>query len=620
MFTPVVRSLAIVACLLVLVTAALVALGPRGSSEGPVGHWVFDKEGIRGKQVADRAGKLPGWITGEVVFTGAEPTTALETHDLPAGVLLRDPVKAGDPVLPRRDLTVLAWVRIDHPTRRSGILSATGDHGAGPRGFVLAAGERASFGLATAGADGTGQWSSVDGKTAFEKGKWYHVAATWDGRLVRLYVNGKLDGSTELAGQLLPAKSAPLIIGAYREEEQQIPLRGAVREVALCHRALDTEEIVQQFDARRKLATASPAAERPYFVIAPYLQFATRTSITVVWETTLPGSSVVRYGVGGLKDTATGPKDVTLHEVHLTGLKPQTGYVYQVSTTDASGQTLTGPLLTFQTAVNPDSAYSFVLIGDTQKNPAVTGKLARLAWARRPNFVVHLGDVVDNGPDKKEWVDELFGPCAELFGRVPVYPTIGNHEKNHANYYRYFSLPGPKYHYRYRYGNADFFVIDSNKLLSPESEQYQWLDRELPRSEATWKFVYHHHPPYSSDDDDYGNTWTGQRSTEGDRNVRQLVALYERHNVDVVFNGHVHVYERTWPIRGGKVDLEKGIVYLTSGGGGGKLENFGPVPTWFKAQTRADFHYCYATIQGGRLSVRAFDHRDMLFDVFEIDK
>src|SRR5262245_22470162 len=153
----------------------------------------------------------------------------------------------------------------------------------------------------------------------------------------------------------------------------------------------------------------------------------------------------------------------------------------------------------------------------------MTKTIAQLAWARRPNFVAHLGDVVDNGPDKKEWVHELFAPCAELFARVAVFPTIGNHEKDHAHYYAYFALPAPKYYYRYTYGNADFFVLDSNKKLGPKSEQFAWLDRELGKSSATWKFVYHHHPAYTSDDNDYGDTWKGEASKMGDPNVRHLV-------------------------------------------------------------------------------------------------
>jgi acid phosphatase type 7 len=250
-----------------------------------------------------------------------------------------------------------------------------------------------------------------------------------------------------------------------------------------------------------------------------------------------------------------------------------------------------------------------------------TARIADAAWKRRPNFVMHLGDVVDNGKDKSEWVEELFRPCAELFSRVAVFPAIGNHEQNDPQYYKYFAVPAPKYHYRYRYGNADFFSIDTNKKkLGKGSEQYEWLDGELAKSDAKWKIVYHHHPCYSSDNDDFGDTFKGKKSSFGDPRVQSLIPLYEKHKVDIVFNGHIHVYERTWPLRGGKVDRKNGTIYITSGGGGGSLEDFTPTPTWFKAQTRSVYHYCYITIHGGRLSLRVFDENDTLFDTMELDK
>jgi predicted phosphodiesterase len=367
------------------------------------------------------------------------------------------------------------------------------------------------------------------------------------------------------------------------------------------------------------------SADSPSFLIAPYLQFATRTSITVMWETDVPATSEVAYGTTvPVAEKAVAKEMTTIHEVALTGLRPNTKYWYQAASTTADGKVLTGKLLTFATAVDDDSAFSFAVIGDTQKNPKVTGKIAKLMYDRRPNFAIHCGDVVDNGPDKKEWVHELFGPAQELFGRVALFPCIGNHEKNHAYYYQYFSLPAPEYYYKYRYGNAEFFVLDTNKRasLKPGGEQFTWLDRELAKSVAKWKFAYHHHPAYSSDSDDYGNTITGKGPfTLGDPNVQNnLVQLYEKYNVDVVFNGHIHLYERTWPLRGGKVDRKSGVVYVTSGGGGGTLEDFGPTPTWFKAETRVDFHFCYVTIQGGEFHLKAFDQEGRLFDYLDLQK
>lgn len=370
-------------------------------------------------------------------------------------------------------------------------------------------------------------------------------------------------------------------------------------------------------------AHAQPPATPPdpaKFVIAPYLQFPTQTSITIMWETTAAGSSVVEYGpratdLKTIDIKSSGP----IHQTTIDGLAPETNYVYRVTTTLEDGTTIKGPLSQFQTAVKDDSAFSFAVIGDTQKNPKMTAKISKVISDRHPHFVMHLGDVVDNGPDKAEWVHELFGPCADLFAHCPILPTIGNHEKNHAWYYRYFSLPEPKYHYGYRYGNAQFFVVDSNKTLKPGSEQYKWLDEELGRSTATWKFVYHHHPAWSSDADDYGDTKKGI-FRYGDQNVRNLVALYEKYKVDAVFNGHIHAYERTFPLREGKVNRKTGVVYITSGGGGGKLEDFAAVPSWFKAQLRVDFHCCYVNIAGGKLEFKAFDQNGQLFDQFEIEK
>ena len=356
------------------------------------------------------------------------------------------------------------------------------------------------------------------------------------------------------------------------------------------------------------------------FVIAPYLQYPTQTSITIMWETAASGTSVVEFGItpGDMKKVEAKSAG-TIHEVKITGLSAETNYVYRASSVLEDGTKVVGPLSQFQTAVKDDSAFSFAVIGDTQRNPRMTAKIARVIADRHPHFVIHVGDVVDNGPDKAQWVHDLFGPCTDLFSHCAVFPAIGNHEKNHAWYYRYFSLPDPEYRYRYRYGNADFFVVDSNKSLKPGSEQYKWLDQELGRSSARWKFVYHHHPTWSSDADDYGNTKKGI-FRYGDLNVRNLVALYEKHKVERrVQRAHsclrADVSASRWQGESPEWDCLRHERRRRR-----RLEDFGALPTWFKAQLRVDFHCCYVTIHAGRLEFKAFDQNGQLFDQFEIDK
>jgi hypothetical protein len=357
------------------------------------------------------------------------------------------------------------------------------------------------------------------------------------------------------------------------------------------------------------------------FRVTPYLQYPTRTSVTVMCETVEPTTCVVTYGpVAPGTSVAEVTTPATVHEIKIDKLIPKSRYLYRVTCTTADGRAFVSPDLSFFTAPDSDDAWSFTAFGDTQKNPKMTGQIAGLMWKRRPNFVLHCGDVVNTGPDPKEWTDELFAPCRDLFGRVAVVPCIGNHEKNHASYYKYFSLPKPEYFYSFTYGNAEFFSLDTNKKVGPGTEQYQWLDRALGASTAKWKVCFHHHPPYSSDNNDYGDTFKTSFTGEGDANARGLVALYEKHKVDIVFTGHVHVYERSWPIRNGKVDQANGITYVTTGGGGGTLEDFSPTPTFFKAEHRSDFHYCYVTVHQGTLRLKAFDKEDRLFDQFEIKK
>jgi predicted phosphodiesterase len=588
----------------------------------PSAHWVFDDASIAGNKVADRAGPLTGTLLGGPKLAIDQPTARLEFTTPSDGVLVKDRAPAGAAYLPREAFSLVAWVRVDEPAEWGGIISCLQDNGPNEFGFILGYNRTAfTFGLAT---QPTKKLTYLAGRTPYERGKWYHVAGVYDGKAMRLYVNGRLDGeSAEQSGPVLYARAAPFVLGRYRDDDEDYPLAGAIKEAMLCPHAVPAESVTAHFAADRALADQpSVIPPGPRFLVEPYLQFATRTTMTVMWETEAPARAVVEYGTRFPPEKSVAiEKPDTLGEVVLSGLEPGTKYNYRVRCTDAEGRTLESRPLTFLTSPGAGDAFSFAVIGDTQRNPVVTQKVAKLIWERRPNFVVHCGDVVDDGAAKWQWTGDLFKPCHELFGRVPVYPCIGNHEKNHAHYYRYFALPRPEYYYSFQYGNAEFFVLDTNtqRNLTDAGEQYRWLDKALAASEAKWKICYHHHPAFSSDDNDFGDSWKGS-TTAGDRRVRNLVPLYEKHNVDVVFNGHIHVYERTWPIRAGRVDQKTGVTYVTSGGGGGRLEDFAPTPAFFKQEFRSDYHFCYVTIHNGSFQLKAFDHEGRLFDQFALKK
>jgi 3',5'-cyclic AMP phosphodiesterase CpdA len=140
--------------------------------------------------------------------------------------------------------------------------------------------------------------------------------------------------------------------------------------------------------------------------------------------------------------------------------------------------------------------------------------------------------------------------------------------------------------YAFTYGNVGVVALDANDVSYEipanfgytEGRQTRWLDRTLAelRSAADVDFivVFFHHCAYS----------TSTHASDGGVRAAWL-PLFARYEVDLVVNGHNHVYERTDAIRGGEVGRpvpvggttdprRDGIVYVTAGGGGKELYGF----------------------------------------------
>jgi acid phosphatase type 7 len=532
--------------------------------------------------------------------------------------------------LPKRNLTAAAWVSINKRYEYGGIVGAIEDNGRYEKGWLLGYdNERFTFSLASKGSDdGDGRLTFIRSKTKYKMGRLYYVVGTYDGKQMRLYVNGQLEADSKAqSGDILyPDKEseAPFVVGGYLDKNESWPHHGRLREVEVFELVALPKLVEKEFKSHIHLTKLAPYLVMPaklQFVVDPYLQYGTLTTMTVMWESTRISNSRVSYG-----ETAAFGKSAELktsdfmHEVTLKGLKAETQYFYKVRSEDDKGQIIESKTSTFQTASKPGTPYAFAVISDTQTNWKVAEKVARFAWAQRPNFLLHPGDLVEDGKNKSHWSRQFFPAMRPLISRVPFYPVLGNHERNAHYYYKYMSLPSPEYYYDFQYGNAHFFMIDSNKRVHPASEQYKWLENKLKASTATWKFVCHHHPAYSSDENDYGNLWKG-KSTRGDRRIRRLTRLYDRYSVDIVWNGHIHSYERTWPVYKGRVvDTGRGTIYMITGGGGGGLESPGPTRPFFQNNVRRGHHYCMIAVNGSTLEFKAFDIEGRLFDTMTIKK
>lgn len=584
----------------------------------PIAAWVLEGSRVEKGRLAPAAGEH-ALILASSPQAETAPVEALYFGGGLTGARLEVDKKKKTPS-PAEAITLLAWVRLDAGARKGGILGRVEDNRYGAGGTYLGYDEtHFVFGLTPGGPGiGEGRLHTIRSARPFQKGVWSLVAATYDGQAMKLYVNGELSSETrEARGPINWYRSGSWSVGAFSDENERVSMIGAMREVEIFDKPLSAETVKGRFEQDSARARSKSGQSPLHFVIAPYLQFPDGDSFRVCMETSVPTKAVIEHGPEAPLPFKVSPeRSDTFHEIKIEDLKPGTMGYYRVVCTGENGERVETAILPWQTSPRENIPFSFAIIGDTQGNAPATGRVADIMKELRPNFALHLGDVVNVGKDKRQWVEELFRPCQELFGQVPLFPAIGNHEENHPLYYKYFSLPAPEYRYSYSWGEADFFVLDSNKPMESGTEQYKWLDDAMGKSRAKWKFCYHHHPVYSSDSNDFGDTFAGKRSIFGDPRLRPLAPLYEKHKVDIVFCGHVHLYERTHPVRAGKVDESGGVVYVTSGGGGGNLENFTPTPVWFKAANRVDYHTTFVNIRNNTLELRAYDKDGILFDQY----
>lgn len=601
----------------VLLLAAHTAVAHQGPD--PIAHWTFNHRTVAEGVVTPRLGpKLSLPPTAKVIADGAGSALDL-TGKTPAGC--RSEIAPAE-WLPKGSMTVAAWVAIDEAEEQGGIVGVSDGESASGAGSGWLLGynaDRITFTVVTADQK---EAVTLKSTTPYSKGTWVFAAGVYDRERVQLYINGQLEAESEAPeGDLQYANAPRYVLGATGDGEQ-IALRGRLRDVAVYDLAAKAPWVAHAFDHLKQLVSYQRDArgDALAMVVEPYLQYGTADGMTVMWQTTQPGSSVVRFGeTDACEQTLTGG-DAEIHEVRIDGLEPATQYFYRVETTDAAGQNVGSGVSTFTTAVLPGTPFAFAVISDTQFNPVVSGKLSELAWAQRPSFLLHPGDLVDTGTNDSHWTQHFFPGMRPLISRVPFYSVLGNHEQNASNYYEYVSVPSPEYYYDFAYGDAHFFMIDTNRNVGPGSEQYRWLDEKLASSDAQWKFACHHHPPYSSDENDYGDLWKQNKSTGGDPRARQLAELYEKHGVDVVWTGHIHSYERTWPVREGQAVAKDGPIYMIVGGGGGNLETPGPYRPFFQNQVRRSHHYVMVHLNGPTLELRSYDLDDRMFDTVRIEK
>ncbi len=335
-----------------------------------------------------------------------------------------------------------------------------------------------------------------------------------------------------------------------------------------------------------QMAVNSARAE---IIRGPYLCDVTRESIAIGWETKEASGSIVEYATdaqyaasgGAYDEQAEEAGNVKRHRIILKNLMSSTSYHYRVASDLDKGEDNT-----FHTAVEWSEPFTLIAYGDTRTNPADHQVVVDTIIEHQPDLVLNSGDLVANGNVLGQW-DTFFDTAKDLLKGTPYYPTLGNHERNAQNYYDLFYLPtaggkdGEQW-YSFDYGNAHIVCLDSDIRYS--ADQLSWLEDDLARAASTaqWIFVNFHHPPYSSSS--HGSEFAS---------MPEWLDAFERYGVDMVFNGHDHIYERS---------VNNDIWYIVTGGGGAPRYPVNVKPNPYQVYAESTLHFSKIRIDGAQLT------------------
>jgi 3',5'-cyclic AMP phosphodiesterase CpdA len=220
-----------------------------------------------------------------------------------------------------------------------------------------------------------------------------------------------------------------------------------------------------------------------------------------------------------------------------------------------------------------DDTLNFYVFGDSQGYQGGVEQIVTAANLHRPDFLFHCGDLTPFGQENqyqaiKTVLDQSI---------VPVYATIGNHDLKDGGgdlYEEYFGSST----YSFDLGPAHFTVFNTSSS-DVTTQEFTWLEQDLAQTEAEFRFVFTHIPPFDPRTGENHSLINSTRST-------QLMSLFEAHDVDVVFTGHIHMYNET---------VVNGVRYVITGGAGASLyadENRGGM-----------YHYVNVTLYENDLTI-----------------
>ncbi|WP_068398800.1 purple acid phosphatase family protein [Kribbia dieselivorans] len=317
------------------------------------------------------------------------------------------------------------------------------------------------------------------------------------------------------------------------------------------------------------------------------------------------------------------------HSVTFKDLDPKTAYLYRVG-----DGTNWSEWQEFTTASDKAEPFSFIYYGDSQNDVKDhASRVFRRAFRDRPDakMIIHAGDLVNTANRDHEWGWWNYA-SGWINGNINTMAVPGNHEyqsgkltpvwshqfENPKNGPAAVDAVAPESVYFTDYQGVRFIGLNTNLQNDKVAmqEQADFLDKALAENPGKWSVVTFHHPVFAT------------ASSRNHQNVRDFfLPIFEKHQVDLVLQGHDHNYARGGLTNAniGKSGISNGTVYVVSVSGP-KMYQLNDGFNWRRngaeqvARTEYKQLYQLIDVDGNEIRYEARTADGKLFDGFTITK
>ena len=255
-----------------------------------------------------------------------------------------------------------------------------------------------------------------------------------------------------------------------------------------------------------------------------------------------------------------------------------------------------------------------------------TEKTVNNVKSKNPQLLLALGDY-SYEKTSTCWLD-LIKPVDSI-----TKVNLGNHEDHGLvdSYLSHFGLSNP--FYSYNINNVHVLTMATEEKFDTNSEQYNFVVNDLRNAannpDIKWIIVTMHSPFYSSP-----NTFK-EFDCGGDEACQLYHPLFDKYGVDLVLQGHVHNYERSFPLKFNqatpsnpivtstmKTDYENpdGEIFAIVGTGGVNLHGLSDSAPFIASQQDSNFGILDIHLSDNKLDAKFVTNDGVIDDHFSISK